>query len=119
MLGAAVSARGGEYLMTAREAAVISCPAIVSAVTHWGLCAAECSPWMVNSFPVPLPERSIVQHKMHPAAQPAMEPELTFPVARVPPQHGAAHPFEAQILQAAHPKVILLMNSAKYFYLRH
>lgn len=44
VLAVAVSASGGEYLISAREAAVISCPAIISAVTHWGLCAAECSP---------------------------------------------------------------------------
>lgn len=63
VLAVAVSASSGEYLITAQEAAVISCPATIPAVTHWGLCAAECSPWMMNSFPVPVPERSIVQCK--------------------------------------------------------
>lgn len=65
LLEVAVSASSGEYLITAQEAAVTSCPAIISAVTHWGLCAAECSPWGMNSSPVPLPGRSIVQCKIH------------------------------------------------------
>lgn len=99
--GCAVSASSGEYLITAQEAAVISCPAIISAVPHWGLCAAECSPWRMSSLPVPLPERSIVQCEMHPAAQPGGQPVLAFPLS--PPQHAAVHTFGAQILQAAHP----------------
>lgn len=43
---------------------------------------------------------------MYPAAQPATEPMLTFGIARALPQHSTVQPFEAQILQAVHSKVM-------------